>query len=94
MTEATHTHTHRERQAIVNRLARIEGHVKKIRTMIEEDQDCPAVLIQLAAVRGAINKVGQAVLEDHVQSCLLDGTRDPATEQAWAELKEAFDAFF
>lgn len=92
MTQATHTH--QERQAIVNRLARIEGHVRKIRAMVGEDQDCPAILVQLAAVRGAINKVGQAVLEDHVQSCLLDEPRDPATDQAWADLKAAFDAFF
>ena len=86
--------THRQTQAIVNRLARIEGHVRKIRNMVEEGRDCPDILIQLAAIRSAINKVGQAVLEDHVDSCLLKGTRPPDTEQAWDELREAFDAFF
>jgi len=86
--------THHQTQAIVNRLARIEGHVRKIKNMVEEGRDCPDILIQLAAVRSAINKVGQAVLEDHVDSCLLKGNRPPDTAQAWDELREAFDAFF
>ncbi len=90
----TVAHEHHHRRAIVHRLSRIEGHVKKIKTMVEEGRDCPDVLIQLAAVRSAINKVGQAVLEDHIESCLLDGRPDVTAEAAWLELKEAFDAFF
>ncbi len=87
-------HKHNERQAILNRLARIEGHVHKIRSMVEEGQDCPAILMQLAAVRSAINKVAQAVLEDHVDSCLLGAGDAAETERAWAELKDAFDVIF
>ena len=88
---AERTHVHSERQAIMNRLARIEGHVRKIRSMVEEGQDCTAILVQLAAVRSAVNKVGQAVLEDHVESCLLGAGSEEETAQAWAELKDALD---
>ena len=88
------THAHSQRQAIVNRLARIEGHVRKIKSMVEEDRDCPDILIQLAAVRSAINKAGQAVLEDHIDSCLLAQGSQEETDAAWAELRKAFDAFF
>jgi CsoR family transcriptional regulator, copper-sensing transcriptional repressor len=90
MSEAVHTH--RQSQAIINRLARIEGHVRKVKTMVEEGRDCSDVLIQLAAVRSAVNKTAQAVLEDHVESCLLAG--DGNTTAVWTELKEAFDIFF
>jgi DNA-binding FrmR family transcriptional regulator len=91
---AERTHSHSERHLIMNRLARIEGHVRKIRSMVDEGQDCPAILMQLAAVRSAINKVGQAVLEDHVESCLLGAGSEEATAKAWGELKDAFDVIF
>jgi len=84
--------THHQSQAIINRLARIEGHVRKVKTMVEEGRDCSDVLIQLAAVRAAINKTAQTVLEDHVESCLLEGNGDTAA--VWNDMKEAFDIFF
>ncbi len=92
MGEAMHAHS--QRQAIVNRLARIEGHVRKIKSMVEEGRDCPDILIQLAAVRSAVSKAGQAVLEDHIDSCLLMPGSQVETDAAWAELRKAFDAFF
>ena len=91
---STAVHTHSQRQAIVNRLSRIEGHVRKIKSMVEEGRDCPDLLIQLAAVRSAISKAGQAVLEDHIESCLLTPGSQEETDAAWAELRKAFDAFF
>jgi len=91
---AERTHVHSERQAIMNRLARIEVHVRKIRSMVDEGQDCTAILVQLAAVRAAVNKVGQAVLEDHVESCLLGAGSEEEPAQAWAELKDALDVIF
>lgn len=57
--------------------------------MVDERQDCPAILMQLAAVRAAMNKVGQAVLEDHVEHCLLGAGSDEETAKAWSELKDA-----
>ncbi len=85
-------HAHRHSRDIVNRLARIEGHVRKVKAMVEEERDCADVLIQLAAIRSAVNKTAQAVLEDHVESCLLRA--DGNTSDVWSDLKEAFDIFF
>ena len=51
-----HASQHKQTTAVINRLSRIEGHVRAIKRMVEEDQDCPDVLIQLAAVKSAIQK--------------------------------------
>ena len=89
-----HEHQHTERKAIANRLSRIEGHVRKIKEMVEENRDCPDILIQLAAVRSAINKTGQAVLEDHLESCLFHIGLDPEDNKIWKEVQDALDIFF
>lgn len=55
-----HIHSEEEKKALINRLARITGHIESIRRMIEDDRDCSEVLVQLAAVRSAVNSVGKA----------------------------------
>jgi len=87
-------HVHRQTKAIVNRLSRIEGHVRSIKAMVEEGRDCPDVLVQIAAVRAAVNQVGRIVLEDHLESCLLDAAEAGEAGETWAELKKAFDVYF
>ena len=67
----THSHDHKHTKAVLNRLARTSGHLKSISTMIEERRDCADVLIQLAAVRGAINKISEIILRDHLEDCIL-----------------------
>jgi len=89
-----HEHHHKQTKAIANRLARIEGHVRKIKQMVEENRDCPDILIQLAAVRSAINKTGQAVLEDHLESCLFHIGLNPEDTKVWLDVKDALDIFF
>ena len=59
-----------ERQMIINRLNRIEGQVKGIRKMIEEEQSCSEILMQVAAVKAAVNKVGTIVFQTHFRDCL------------------------
>lgn len=61
---------HEERQNIINRLNRIEGQVKGIRKMIDEEQPCAEIMMQIAAVKAAINKVGTLVFETHFRHCL------------------------
>jgi len=87
-------HVHHQTKAIVNRLSRIEGHVRSIKAMVEEGRDCPDVLVQIAAVRAAVNQVGRIVLEDHLESCLLDAAEAGEAGETWAELKKAFDVYF
>lgn len=67
-----HTHTHTQTKAVLNRLAKINGHVNSVRRMVEDGRDCSEVLIQLAAVRSAINGVCKVILQDHIDHCLVD----------------------
>ncbi len=55
---------------IIQRLRKIEGQVKGIQRMIEENKYCVDILIQIAAVRAAINKIGVMVFENHTRDCL------------------------
>jgi CsoR family transcriptional regulator, copper-sensing transcriptional repressor len=55
---------------MIKRLRRIEGQVKGIQKMVEEDKNCGDILIQVAAVRAAINKVGGLILENYAMSCI------------------------
>jgi DNA-binding FrmR family transcriptional regulator len=55
-----------------NRLRRIEGQVKGVEKMIESSSNCKDVLIQIAAIRAALNKVGGIVLENYAKDCVSD----------------------
>jgi DNA-binding FrmR family transcriptional regulator len=85
---------HRRRKEIVDRLSRIEGHVRGLRKMVEEDKSCPDVLIQAAAVRAAIDKVARIILEDHIETCMKEAVKAEKTDEYIAELKEALSRFF
>ena len=80
---------HKHRKKVIDRLSRIEGHIRGIKKMVEEDRDCPDLLHQLAAVKAALNKTGELILEDHIESCLVDAIKDGSTEEYVKELKEA-----
>lgn len=88
-----HEHEHQQRQAVVRRLKRAEGHVAAVRRMVEEGRDCPDILIQLAAVRAALDATAKIVLADHVQSCLHDAQQNGDTEAAWGDLSKALESF-
>jgi len=80
---------HRKSEDILRRLARAEGHVRGIAKIVQEDKDCPAILLQIAAVQSALNKVSQIMLEDHVETCVAKAIREGRGEAAVQELKEA-----
>jgi DNA-binding FrmR family transcriptional regulator len=85
---------HKKTRLIINRLSRIEGHIAAIKRMLEEDRTCPEILVQLAAVRGGIEKAAKLVLEDHVESCVRAAVEEGALEASWDELADALDSFF
>ena len=87
----SHTHTH-ENKAVINRLSRAIGHLESIRRMVEEGRDCSEVLIQLSAVKSAINNTGKVILQDHIQHCIVDAVKDGDME-ALEELNKAIDRF-
>jgi DNA-binding FrmR family transcriptional regulator len=86
-------HTHQHTQEVVNRLSRIEGHVRAVKRMLKEGRPCPDVLIQLAAVKSAVERASRVVLEDHLESCLRNAALDGRSDQEWQSLKEALDKY-
>ena len=72
MDSHSHGHVHENQKAVVNRLARAIGHLEKVKRMVEEGYDCSEVLIQLAAVRSALDNTGKVILQDHMRHCMVD----------------------
>ena len=60
----THGHVHENQKAVLNRLSRAIGHLEKVKRMVESGEDCSEVLIQLAAVRSALDNTGKVILKD------------------------------
>ncbi|MDO4571891.1 MAG: metal-sensing transcriptional repressor [Clostridia bacterium] len=81
-------HVHENTKAVVNRLSRAIGHLGAVRTMVLDGRDCSEVLIQLAAVRSALNGVCELILQDHIDHCIVDAVRSGDTE-AVENLNEA-----
>ena len=90
---APHYHNEESIRKIVNRLSRIEGHVRGIKTMVREHRSCPEVLDQIAAVKGAISSVAKIVLEEHLEECLTNAVDKGNLEVEIKELKTALNRF-
>lgn len=78
---------------IVNRLARIEGHVRSVKKMVEEGRDCSDVLTQLAAIHQAVENTTKAFLKEHMEHCVTKAIKEGKTEEALEELEVAIDRF-
>ena len=88
----SHGHVHENQKAVVNRLSRAIGHLESIRRMVEEGRDCSEVLIQLSAVKSAINNTGKVILQDHIEHCIVDAV-ESGDHEALEELSRAIDRF-
>ena len=88
----THGHIHENQKAVVNRLARAIGHLEKVKRMVEEGHDCTEVLVQLAAVRSALDNTGKVILKDHMRHCMVDAVV-AGDEDALDDLCLAIDKF-
>ena len=88
----SHGHVHENQRAVINRLARAIGHLNKVKRMVEEGHDCADVLVQLAAVRSAIDNTGKVILSDHIRHCMVDAVQ-AGDETAIDDLCAAIDKF-
>ena len=93
VSKVDHENQHEHHQQVLNRLARIEGHVRAVKRMVEEDTACPDVLMQIAAIRSALNSVGRVILEDHIQSCMVEAVEKDDYQRAMKDLKISLDKF-
>lgn len=87
-----HNHDHKHTKEVSNRLARAIGHLQKVKQMVDSGEDCSEVLIQLAAVKSAINNTGKLILKDHLEHCIVHAVED-GDEEMLEELNNAIDKF-
>ncbi len=87
-----HVHSEEEKRAVVNRLSKAIGHLDAVKRMVQNDADCSDVLIQLAAVRSAINNTGKVVLKNHINHCIVEAVEEHDME-AIEKLNQAIDKF-
>ena len=88
-----HSHPHKQRKQVVNRLARIEGHVRAVKEMALEGRDRPDLLLQIAAIRKALDAVGKVILKNHLEQCVVAAVHRGDEEQILADLGQALDHF-
>lgn len=92
MDEHKHGHYHQNTKAVLNRLSRIIGHLESVKKMVESGRDCSEVLIQLSAVKSAINNTGKVILKDHMEHCIVHAIEE-GDNRMIEELNEAIDKF-
>ncbi|MEG0873910.1 MAG: metal-sensing transcriptional repressor [Clostridiales bacterium] len=92
LTQEHHVHSHTHTKAIVNRLSRAIGHLESVRRMVEDGKDCSEVLIQLSAVKAAINNTGKEILKDHLEHCIVEAVEHD-DKTMLGELNHAIDKF-
>ncbi|KOP26140.1 hypothetical protein AMR41_12850 [Hapalosiphon sp. MRB220] len=93
--QSPHPHVHSEEslRKLVNRLSRIEGHIRGIKTMVQQNSPCPDVLLQIAAVRGALDRVARIVLDEHLTECIARAAEEGNIDVEIEQLKAALDRF-
>lgn len=85
-------HTQEHTAAVVHRLSRAIGHLEAVRKMVEEGRDCAEVLVQLAAVKAAINNTGKVILKEHLNHCIVEAAAT-GDQKALDSLSNAIDQF-
>ena len=85
-------HSHTDKKKGLDRLSRAIGHLEAIRRMVEEDRDCSEVLVQIAAVRTAVNNVGRIILLDHINHCIVHAVEN-GDQKALDDLNTAVNRF-
>ncbi len=88
-----HGHTHKHRKSVINRLARIEGHIRSVKQMALDERDCPEILLQIAAIRKALDNTAKLVLTDHMETCLVDAVHEGNEDEVLKDIKKALHNF-
>lgn len=85
----------KDKDDLLKRLRKIEGQVRGVHRMIEEDKYCVDILIQISAVRSALDRVGLMLLEDHTRGCVARAIRDADgdADSAITELTDVMKRF-
>ncbi len=81
-----HNRDHECQKGISMRLATIEGHIKAVRKMLDEDKSCVDIIKQLMAIESSVKKVGIEMLNNHLNTCIIDSAGDE--DKVMEQLKE------
>lgn len=76
-----------------NRLKRVDGQIKAIDRMIEQDVPCEDIIIQINAAKTALHKIGQVVLEGHLNHCVKDGIEHGDAQKTITDFAKALEYF-
>ena len=79
--------------AVNKRLKRIEGQIRGLMKMVDDDKSCEEILIQIGSAKAALHKTGQVILEGHLHHCVLDGLREGKEEETIKKLSSAIEQF-
>jgi DNA-binding FrmR family transcriptional regulator len=82
-----------DKTELVRRLNRVEGQIRGISRMLEEEQSCTDVLMQVAAAKAALHQVGVLILENHAEVCLARALSDSSPQQAAHEIAAILKKF-
>jgi CsoR family transcriptional regulator, copper-sensing transcriptional repressor len=88
-----HDHNHKQRKNVINRLSRIEGHIRGVKQMAIDERDCPDILLQIAAIRKALDNTAKLILTDHMETCLVDAVHKGNEQEVLHDIKKALDNF-
>lgn len=88
----SHFHDPNEKRRQINRLSRVIGHLEHIKKLIDNDEDCAAVLMQIAATRSALNGLGKEIINEHISHCITHAMEEGDME-AVEEFKKAIQKF-
>lgn len=77
----------------INRLKTIEGHIRGVERMVEEDAYCIDIIRQIQAIQAALNKVSGQILEGHLNSCVITAIRGDEPSERERVLNEIMDVF-
>ncbi len=80
-------------ETVIERLKNVEGHIKGIERMVEDDVYCIDIIRQIQAVQAALNRVSKIVLEGHLNSCVITAVRGENPEDRERVLKEISEVF-
>ena len=87
-----HVHDPKEKRRQINRLSRVIGHLEYVKKMIENDEDCAAVLMQVSATRSALNGLGKEIINEHISHCIAHAVEEGDT-QAIEEFQTAIQKY-
>ncbi|MDD2574575.1 MAG: metal-sensitive transcriptional regulator [Bacillota bacterium] len=82
-----------DKSTLISRLNRIEGQIRGIKNMVENDKYCVDVLIQIAAAKSALNSLGAVILESHIQGCVKNAIDSGKGDEIINELAEVIKKY-